>query len=97
MPHFTEPKEIHKNMTELTAYMPVRIKTERQKMLNLAARCQVELNQAFRKFDVPKPKSVPSYTCDSVVECSMANRTYAISTHLYAWPRATHVAAAKSF
>ena len=62
-------------MTELTAHMPGRTKIERQKTQNkfaidLAARCQAEFNQAFRKFrkNVPKLKSVLSYTCDSVVE-----------------------------
>ena len=73
-------------MTELTAHMPGRTKIERQKTQNklaidLAARCQAEFNQAFRKFrkNVPKLKSVMSYTCDSV---TMATMPYAITTHL---------------
>ena len=43
--------------------------------IDLAARCQAEFNQAFGKFgkNVPKLKSVLSYTCDSVVDCYHGN------------------------
>ena len=79
--HITQNhRKFIKNMTQLTAYMPGRIKTDRQKMHNkfaidLAARCQAEFNQAFGKFgkNVPKLKSVLSYTCDSVVDCYHGN------------------------
>ena len=79
--HITQNhRKFIKNMTELTAHMPGRTKIERQKTQNkfaidLAARCQAEFNQAFRKFRkiVPKLKSVLSYTCDSVVECYHGN------------------------
>ena len=79
--HITQNhRKFIKNMTELTAHMPGRTKIERQKTQNkfaidLAARCQAEFNQAFRKFrkNVPKLKSVLSYTCDSVVECYHGN------------------------
>ena len=79
--HITQNhRKFIKNMTELTAHMPGRTKIERQKTqnkfaINLAARCQAEFNQAFRKFrkNVPKLKSVLSYTCDSVVECYHGN------------------------
>ena len=79
--HITQNhRKFVKNMTELTPHMPGRTKIERQKTQNkfaidLAARCQAEFNQAFRKYrkNVPKLKSVLSYTCDSVVECSHGN------------------------
>ena len=79
--HITQNhRKFIKDMTELTAHMPGRTKIERQKTQNkfaidLAARCQAEFNQAFRKFrkNVPKLKSVLSYTCDSVVECYHGN------------------------
>ena len=79
--HITQNhRKFVKNMAQLTALMPGRTKIERQKTQNkfaidLAARCQAEFNQAFRKYrkNVPKLKSVLSYTCDSVVECYHGN------------------------